>query len=381
MSLIVMLTLVPAGRTIVDRRREARGKLAAPRSVSSALPGIERSAELLGAAVARRPAPYLLAVVAVTVWFGFVATGLTSEFSIRDILPRDGHALNDMESLDEAVGGSTELATVLVRAEATETRTLLNVRDLSAAFSDERRRPVAAAGPMAPTYESLVYDWTHDSGEPGDDYDAELAELFTQASAGVQLDPVLMQQFLDRLEERDPLLGSILVNDPDGVDAILFQFPTYTDDPESAMVVQQEIEALWSGDDDAITATALSILQVTIRDHITAGQTEAITTTVAVALGILTLFFWVTLRRPVLGFVAVGPIVLVLIWVLGTMALLGIPYSLITSIITALSIGIGVDYTIHMIHRYQEEFARVRNPEKAAVRTLATTGSRCWVPR
>ena len=375
LSLIVMLTLVPAGRTIVDRRREARGKLKPPRSVSDALPGIERSAELLGSAVARRPAPYLVAVVAVTVWFGFVATGLSSEFSIRDILPRDGNVLNDMESLDTAVGGSTELATVLVRAEATETRTLLNVRDLSAAFSDEQRRPVAAAGPMAPTYESLVRDWTHDSGEPGDNYDSELAELFTRASASVQLDPVLMQEFLDRLGERDPFLGSILVNDPDGVDAILLTFPTYTDDPDSATVVQQEIEALWAGDDDAITATALSILQVTIRDHITAGQTEAIATTVAVALGILTLFFWVTLRRPVLGFIAVGPIVLVLIWVLGTMALLDIPYSLITSIITALSIGIGVDYTIHMIHRYQEEFARVRNPEKAAVRTLATTGS------
>ena len=93
------------------------------------------------------------------------------------------------------------------------------------------------------------------------------------------------------------------------------------------------------------------------------------------ALGILAIFFWVTLRQPALGFIAVGPIVLVLICVLGTMALLGIPYTLITSIITALSIGIGVDYTIHVIHRYREEFSRLRNPEKAAVRTLATTGS------
>ena len=66
---------------------------------------------------------------------------------------------------------------------------------------------------------------------------------------------------------------------------------------------------------------------------------------------------------------------LVLISVLGTMALLGIPYTIVTSIITALSIGIGVDYTIHMIHRYREEFARLRNPEQAAVRTLSSTGS------
>ena len=249
------------------------------------------------------------------------------------------------------------------------------MRDLADAFADEQRRPSAAAGPMAPTYESLVRDWTHDSGEPGDKYDRELAALFREASAGVQIDPVLMEEFLTQLGEKEPALATVLVDNPDGTDAILLQFPIYSDDSEAATLIQEEIEALWSGDDGSITATSVGISSVTVTDQITARQTEAITTTVAVALGILTLFFWVTLRRPVLGFVAVGPIVLVLIWVLGTMALLGIPYSLITSIITALAIGIGVDYTIHMIHRYQEEFSRVRNPEKAAVRTLATTGS------
>ena len=70
-----------------------------------------------------------------------------------------------------------------------------------------------------------------------------------------------------------------------------------------------------------------------------------------------------------------GPIVLALIWVLGTIALLGIPYMIIIWITTALSIGIGVDYTIHVIHRYREEFTRLRNPERAVVRTLAITGS------
>ena len=57
------------------------------------------------------------------------------------------------------------------------------------------------------------------------------------------------------------------------------------------------------------------------------------------------------------------------------MALLDIPYTLVTSIITALSIGIGVDYTIHVIHRYREEYSRLRDPEAAAIRTLTTTGS------
>ena len=112
-----------------------------------------------------------------------------------------------------------------------------------------------------------------------------------------------------------------------------------------------------------------------MQNQITERQTEAIGTTIAIALSILAIFFWVTLRQPALAVIAVGPIVLVLISVLGTMALLDIPYTLVTSIITALSIGIGVDYTIHVIHRYREEYSRLRDPEAAAIRTLMTTGS------
>ncbi len=375
LSLIVMLTLIPAGRTIIDRRREARGTLKAPRRVSGALPGVERAAEVLGTSVARRPAPYLIAVCGVTIWMAFAASGLQSEFSIRDILPRGGTVLNDLETLEASVGGSTELAGMLVRAEATETRTLLNLEELAEAFEDPRRRPAAAAGPLEGSLQSLVADWTHDSGQPGDKYDPELAALFGDASAGVRLDPLLMQEVLDRLEARDPAVARVLVNDPDGIDTMLIQFPAYTDNPAATLRVHDEIEALWAGDDTTITATSESILGVEITKQITSRQTEAIASTVAVALGILALFFWITQRRPTLGVIAVGPIVLVLIWVLGTMALVGIPYTLITSIITALSIGIGVDYTIHVIHRYREEFSRLRNPEQAAIRTLSTTGS------
>ncbi|MXX53308.1 MAG: MMPL family transporter, partial [Dehalococcoidia bacterium] len=361
--------------TIIDRRREARGTLADPRPFSNALPGITPAAELLGRWITRWPAPFLIVVIAATIGLGFAATGLKFEFSIRDILPRGGSVMEDMNTLDAAVGGSTEVATILVKSEVTKTRTLLNLHDLTAGFEDELRRPKAAAGPIQGSYEALVDDWTNDSGEPGDKYDPELAELFSAASAGVELDPELMQEFMDKLVAREPELARILINDPEGMDVMLLQFPSYLDDPEHTRMLQEDIEALWLGDDSAITALSESIVAVSVTDQITDRQTEAISTTIAVALGILSIFFWVTLRQPALGFIAVGPIVLVLVSVLGTMALLDIPYTLITSIITALSIGIGVDYTIHVIHRYREEFTRLRDPEKAAIQTLATTGS------
>ena len=376
LSLIVMLTLVPAARTIIDRRREASGPLPPPRPIANAIPGIDRLAERLGTSITRRPAPYLVLVVGVTVGFGFAASGITTEFTIRDILPRDGNVIDDLNSLDAAVGGSTEVVSVLVRAEVTETRTLHNLFYMTEAFEDDLSRPRAADGAMEASLPLLVLDWTTDDGTPGDRYDRDLDRLFAEATRGLHLDPVLIQKFLDALSATDPeSVARVLVEDPEGIDTTLLQFRAFSGDRERTEGMVEDIDGLWFGDEDAIAMTSQDIIVLTSSDEIRDRQTEAIITTIGAALGILTIFFWITLRQPALGFIAVGPIVLVLIWVLGTMALLGIPYTIITSITTALAIGIGVDYTIHVIHRYREEFAKRRNPETAAVRTLATTGA------
>ena len=375
LSLVVMLTLLPAGRTIIDQRRESRGTLGSPRPVANALPGITLAANFLGRQVTGRPAPYLIGVILVTAGLGYAATGLESEFNVRDVLPRGGTVVADLNTLEAAVGGSTEMTSILIRAEATETRTLLNVHDLTVGFENEETRPQAAAGPIQNSYELLLHDWIEDSGQPNDKYDPDLDALFQASHVDLELDAELMQQLLDRLAERDPAFSRVMVNDPNGVDSMLLQFPAYNENAGNNRLLQEEIEVLWFGEDDTITATSLAIIAVAVADQITARQTEAISTTIAAALTILAIFFWITLRQPALAVIAVAPIVLVLISVLGTMALLDIPYTLITSIITALSIGIGVDYTIHVIHRYREEYSFLRNPEQAAIRTLTTTGS------
>jgi predicted RND superfamily exporter protein len=375
MSVIVMLTLLPSGRLILDRRRESRNKLASPRQVSQALPGIDRVAELVGGSGTRKPTVYLVAILGLSIVFGAASTQIESRFRILDLLPSGGSVASDWTTLDTAFGGSTEMASMILRAEATETRTLVNLRGLTTAFEDERQRPRAAAGPIHASFDLLVHDWTSDSGEPGDNYDPELAALFDEATAGVQFAPELMQDFLDELEAREPAVSHLMVNDPQGIDAFLIQFPVVTNDPDLTRLLQGELEEFWFGADDAVRVASGSVISVTVTEEMTSRQTEAIAYTIAAALTILFVFFWVTLRQPILAFIAIGPIVLVLVWILGTLALLGIPYTIVTATITALSIGIGVDYTIHIIHRYGEEYRSHRLPEVAAIRTLKTTGS------
>ena len=132
-----------------------------------------------------------------------------------------------------------------------------------------------------------MYDWIDESGEPDDKYDVELEKLFERATAGEALDPVLMQQIIDGIEARDATFGRLLVDDPEGIDAILLQFPAYTGDPAATKTLQKDIEELWAGNDEAVTVTSGSVISVTVTDAITERQTESITTTIVVALGVL----------------------------------------------------------------------------------------------
>ncbi len=375
-GLIVMLTLMPAARALVDRRREERGTLPAARPISTAIPGVGGAVEALGRELARRPAPYLAVVAIATILLGLAATNIDSTFNTRDFLPSGGDSLTDLETLDAAFGGETEAVNVVIEAEITDSRTVLNLLDFSDAFEDDLRRPVGVVGDVQNSIGLLVLDWTTDSGEPNDKYDAELALLFAESTAGVRLDQQVAQVALDRLEEMDPeAVAQVLVNNPTGEDTLLIQFRALAGDQQRTAEMLDDVNSLWFGSDEEFTATSGSITSLEIVNVIQESQSEAIVTTVAAALVILTIFFWITQGQPALGAIAVGPIVLVLIWVLGTMSLLGIPYNVVTALITALSIGIGVDYTIHVIHRYQEEFHELHDPEGAASRTLATTGS------
>ena len=376
-GLVVVLSLSAASRALFDGWRESRGSLPPARLIVGAIPGVGPFAEALGGWLVRWPAPFLAAVGVVTVLLGIAATQVETVFDFQDFLPSGGESLRDTRTLQAAFGGSTNTVNVLIRAELTNERTVRNLFDFSVALWDDLRKPEGAVGNVQSSLGLLWSDWITDdrTSNPEDRYDAELDAL-TEDADRFRLDPAKVQVILDRLENLDPEgFRRVAVDDPDGVDALLVQFQALSGDQVRAERMMAGIQGLWYGDEKELTATSEEIVGVEISRAIKKSQTSAIVTTILAALVILCIFFWVTKGRLALGFVAVAPIVLVLVWIIGTMALMGIPYNMVTAVITALSIGIGVDYTIHIIHRYEEEFAHLRDPDAAARRTLARTGS------
>jgi uncharacterized protein len=125
-----------------------------------------------------------------------------------------------------------------------------------------------------------------------------------------------------------------------------------------------------------VTAVATSnpIINNVIITALQDSQVSSLLVTLLAAMLLLVVTFWVEARRPLLGVLTIAPVALVVLWTFGMMAATGIPFGPITATIAALAIGIGVPYTIHITHRYQEDRLRYTDPAEAIRSTVRHTG-------
>ena len=101
-------------------------------------------------------------------------------------------------------------------------------------------------------------------------------------------------------------------------------------------------------------------------------KTQISSTLIAILFAAITLIL--IYRSVDLGVIAVFPTILASIWILATMTLLGITLNVLTVMVTALTIGLGIDYAIHIVERYREE--REHKTESQAIETtIVRTGS------
>jgi hydrophobe/amphiphile efflux-3 (HAE3) family protein len=120
--------------------------------------------------------------------------------------------------------------------------------------------------------------------------------------------------------------------------------------------------------------TGETVMVITTID--TFQRSQIISTAISVILCALVLM--VVYKSPSLGIIAVVPVAISTIWILGTMYLLGISINVFTVMVTALTIGLGIDYSIHIIERYREERNK-QGPRKSMQTTIERTGSAIFI--
>ena len=372
---IVMTNFVPAARLVADRRRVARGRDLATRAVADTIPGAETFLSRAATTIVRRPLPILGGAIVVMVLAAIAATSLDTTFALKDFVPRGSDTERDIEFLEENFDGGAATMTILIEDDLDTVRTVRDLFDFYTTLADPQRRPEGVVGPPVTSVGTLLVDWIDDSGRPGDNYDPTFAAAYAGLNLNVFAADEEVRDAWDLLEDVDPAgFARVVEFRSDGPDRTIFQVPVAVEGVEASRELIAELEALWGGDASEITVTGGDSLIALVTEELTASQVVSVGLTTLAALVILVLYFGLTQFRPALGLITIVPIAVVLVWVLGAMWALGISYNMVTALITALTIGIGVDYTIHLTHRFLEEERGSRRIRDAMQRAMTTTG-------
>ena len=113
----------------------------------------------------------------------------------------------------------------------------------------------------------------------------------------------------------------------------------------------------------------LAMLQVVL-DGLSSSQIES--TLISLAVSFLVLFMLT--RRLLPAIVILFPVGIASLWVVGSMAAIGLKWNVMTVMVTALTLGIGIDYSIHMWRRFEVELSRRNNHWDALRASISTTG-------
>ncbi len=382
-AFILMLTVVPAIRVLLDRRAEAAGRLvreAFGHQSERLLPKLMGGTSVLAERFATVTLSVAL-VLAVAGAYGF--TELNTEFSFTDFLPEDAPALETFNVIaDEFGGGVGEETEVIVEGDvatpAVHNALVATWQNLSGTANVRQFGPRAAAESPVSVIAQLVV--SPDQGGNPETFDPEFAQL--AFGSGLQPDlTVAADTDVDALYRSaqqaagDPMRRVIAEVDGEfrfvdvgvGTNAGEAGALTLRDDLIEAFAPVRAAGA-------TTVATNQNIVSQGVARALQESQLGSLALTILVAGLVLVINFWFESRRPFLGVITILPVVLIVLLVFGIMAARGIPFNPVTAMIANLAIGIGVPYTIHITHRYQEDRVRCGTPEEAIRSTTTHTG-------
>ena len=347
---IVMTNFVLAARLMLDRWLAANGRNPTTRPLADTIPGTAAVLPRVASGVARRPLPVITAALALTVLSVVAASNLSTSFAVKDFLPNDSDTFQSFDFLEENFDGSATLMTVLIKTDLDNSRAVRNLTDLHTTLVDPLRRPDGIVGPPLASAGTLLADST---GQSGGNYDPAVATAFDHLNTSITATDEEARQAWDLLRSADPKgFAEVLDLRSDGLDRTIIQIPVAVESNEALQNLISELETLWGGDSSEITVTGGDALIALITDELADSQVLSVGLVIAAALAILVAYFGISQSRPLLGLITIIPIAVTLSWLLGAMWVFGISYNMGTALMVVLTIGIGVDYTIHLTHRF-----------------------------
>ncbi|MDC0472014.1 MMPL family transporter, partial [Acidimicrobiia bacterium] len=393
-ALLLVMTFVPAIRSLLDKRAETKESISREAFSSSGESVLNKVAGA-SSIIPRKLKVISIALLIGVSSYGYVSfSNLDTVFNFTDFLPEDDPVVATLSVLtDEFGGGFGETTSVLLEGEDLATSEIHNaiivaINDLADAenivvFGENvaNESVIASLGALLAPQDAIP-------GSPPQAPDMEL--ISGLMSYGVEL---TSGEGLNALKvsangDVDGLYKSLLTMDPATFGGTLYldnnevftaqQIKITTSaGSEGSRKLTEDIYAAFQPVIDLgvdVAATNDSIVTNSVSDLISASQFQSLIFAILSSMFFLIIYYWIDLKRPFLGVVTIFPVIAIVMGTYLGMNLLDIPLNPVTATLTGIAIGIGVPFVIHVTNRFREALSNDSNPVSAITTTLKTTG-------
>ncbi|AFO55334.1 MULTISPECIES: RND family transporter [unclassified Natrinema] len=122
------------------------------------------------------------------------------------------------------------------------------------------------------------------------------------------------------------------------------------------------------------TATGTPLIYNAITNSLFESSIQGMVLAIVLSTVFLVIVYGVLEGKPWIGLINVFPIMIAVSCLLGTMRLLDMPLNAVTGLLLSFAIGLGVDYAVHFMHRFVDEYTAQPETVSALTTTLSSTG-------
>lgn len=323
-------------------------------------------------AVASRPRATILVAGAVTAIAVLSAMRLDASFDVTDFFAPDSDFVVALDKTAEYLGDQGgEPALVYVETDLTDSEALASIRRFVADVSAATDSPLARSGTGEIQVEAGVLELLDDiEGSGSLTTEGELAEVYATALA----------EGVDGTKWTPNAVGTVLWSDGSGyATALTYAIPDTRDQANvirarrllepAADALETRLREIDSGSSVVVTGSAV------YRDSQLAAVRRALLLALPIAVFACLVAAAAFMRSIRYATVTIVPILLVVSWLYGVMYPAGYSINVVSAIIGAVSIGIGIDFSTHFTMRFLEETRRGASKWEAIEAAGAGTGS------
>jgi hydrophobe/amphiphile efflux-3 (HAE3) family protein len=301
----------------------------------------------------KKPFIMLLIVIITTIFAGISATNIKSQTAFEKMLPQDDPIIKTLYEVRDNFGG-TDIITICIKLKPSDSPDkVVDIRDprvLKAIkyLEDDLKEIDGITGVSSPV-DVII---TANGGVVPNDIDTvkkiynSLPEEQRAKTFNDDFSMVVVNAYTDAGGDQKKLMRVL-----DDVNERIDETP-----------FPPGVEVICTG-----TPSMRKLMDVLMK------ESQSFTTTVGL-IGVLVVLF-LYFKKPISSVMPLMPVLIAVIWTGGAMGFLGIPLDMATAGMGSLLLGMGIDYGIHLMHRYEEERKKKRPVKEAIETAVVQTGT------